>query len=65
MVDVFANVTADDVEAVVEKDIEAVVVAGGGDRNAGLISSILISCSMGIRDSSPPDCGMGGSFAKV
>lgn len=61
----FAKVIADDVEAVVENGIKAVVLADGGERSAGLISSILMSCSMGISDNSPPDCGMGGNFAKA
>lgn len=66
MVDVFASVIAEDVEAVDEKGIEVVaVLIGGGERNAGLISSILMSCSMGISDNSPPACGRGGNFAKA
>lgn len=66
-------VTADDtalepvfINAREANDVAVVVDDVGGDfKVGGLISSIFINCSMGIKDNSPPGCGNGGNFAKA
>lgn len=52
-------------DKLVAANIVAVDDVVGCAFGVGFISSICISCSIGMRDSSPPGCGMGGNLAKA